>query len=299
MRWMPARRILDDVETWVPVQLVYLVDAPVAEEQRIGYATSSGLACGGSLDEAIVSALLELVERDALMLTWFGRLSEPLLDWRDSAALRSEFDAHFAPSRLRFSAVNLSAVCDVPAVLALVRPRAADGVPVAFGSASALSVDRAWRKALCEAMKSRRWLRRLIQEQEDAPQMPSEILDFHDHALFYCSTRSAWLDFFDASSKRVLSGSVSSLESSTPRAAKAALAERLAANGVDAYAVDLTTPEVADVGLAVVRVIAPQLYPMSVGWGFELLGDEARLNRLRSARGLAESTARNLPHPFP
>ena len=48
---------------------------------RVGHATSSGLACAATLEEAILAGLLELVERDAFMLAWHNRLSLPLLDW--------------------------------------------------------------------------------------------------------------------------------------------------------------------------------------------------------------------------
>ena len=47
-------------------------------EARIGYATSSGLACAATLEEAVLVGLFELVERDAFMLVWHNRLSLPL-----------------------------------------------------------------------------------------------------------------------------------------------------------------------------------------------------------------------------
>ena len=43
----------------------------------IAYSTSNGLAAGPDRESALAAALLELVERDAFMLTWNTRRSFP------------------------------------------------------------------------------------------------------------------------------------------------------------------------------------------------------------------------------
>ena len=45
------------------------------------------MACGATLEEAILSGLLELVERDAFLIAWYNRLSLPLVDWSARSAL--------------------------------------------------------------------------------------------------------------------------------------------------------------------------------------------------------------------
>ena len=92
----------------------------VSREIRIGHATSSGLACAATLEEAILVGLLELVERDAFMLVWHDRLSLPLLDWSGDEAIARIDERYFAPSRLRYSAVDLSVFFGVPTVLGVV-----------------------------------------------------------------------------------------------------------------------------------------------------------------------------------
>lgn len=44
------------------------------------YETSNGCAIGGSLEEAIFHGILEIVERDAFLLTWYAKLPLPRLD---------------------------------------------------------------------------------------------------------------------------------------------------------------------------------------------------------------------------
>ena len=44
------------------------------------YETSNGCALGGSLEEAIFHGIMEVVERDSFLLTWYAKLPLPRLD---------------------------------------------------------------------------------------------------------------------------------------------------------------------------------------------------------------------------
>ena len=52
------------------------------------------------------------------MITWAARLSFPRLSWRRDRELREFERDHLAPTGLRHTAVDLSAIHDVPTVLA-------------------------------------------------------------------------------------------------------------------------------------------------------------------------------------
>nr|WP_051063671.1 YcaO-like family protein [Nocardiopsis halophila] len=77
--WVQSRRLGDGALVWIPAQPVYL-RADLMDVNPVAYATSNGLAYGSTEDEALVGALLELVERDAVMLAWYKALSMPLID---------------------------------------------------------------------------------------------------------------------------------------------------------------------------------------------------------------------------
>lgn len=81
------------------------------------------------------------------------------------------------------------------------------------------------------------------------------------------------------------------------------LASRLAARGVSAYAVDITTPDVADAGLSVVHVLSPDLQPIDFSHRLRYLGgrrlyEAAHELGLRD-RPLAPAELNPDPHPFP
>lgn len=305
-RWARAFSLPDRRAAWLPVQLVYLGwrDALTGED-RVGYATSNGLACGPTLQEAIVSALLEALERDAFMITWNDRLSLPLLDWSGDPDLVSYAERHFEGTGLAYAAVDLSCFWGVPTVLGVVRgsPEAALGV----GAGAAATIGGAWRKALAEAFAVRAWARvqRLGQDTErEFRDDFSDVLEFSDHVEFYgAPERARHADFLDASRARRSTTAVESLGAANPDELLAALTERLRGEGLTAYAVDVTSPDVRDAGLAVAKVIVPELCQLDVAHRARYLGGR-RLYEAAAALGLVDrplalADLNPYPHPFP
>lgn len=72
--WIKGRRLISQEDIWVPLQLVLFFYITSIEEARIGYSSSSGMA--SHIDEAlaIITGVTELVERDALMLSWYANI---------------------------------------------------------------------------------------------------------------------------------------------------------------------------------------------------------------------------------
>jgi len=73
--------------------------------------------------------------------------------------------------------------------------------------------------------------------------------------------------------------------------------------GVDSYVVDVTPPDVREVGLRVAKAVAPRLQPIDVAHDQRFLGGE-RIYRAAYDRGLVERPFSQLdinpyPHPFP
>ena len=65
----------------VPKLLAYY---SLGGEEGFVYETSNGSAVGGSLEEAILYGIFEVVERDSFLLTWYARLQVPRLDYSSS-----------------------------------------------------------------------------------------------------------------------------------------------------------------------------------------------------------------------
>ena len=77
IRWAVARSLLPDRQVYVPAVLAYLGLPRIARAERIAIPNSSGCAAHEDYQRAVLAALCEVVERDAVAVTWLQRLSLP------------------------------------------------------------------------------------------------------------------------------------------------------------------------------------------------------------------------------
>jgi ribosomal protein S12 methylthiotransferase accessory factor len=297
--WVEGQTVPGAAAAFLPAELVFLGDASLGE-QRIGYATSSGAACGEARADTLARGICELLERDAFMIAWAARLSLPLLDWSAAPALVELDRRFFAPTGLAYAAIDLSCFHDVPSVLGIVRAPAGVAGALGVGAGTAANVERAWFKALAEAFAARSAGAKLelLASGEDGSRV-TDVHTFEDHIRYYAdAARAAAAAFLDAGARtpvdrvRALTGDL-----------VAALCARVVAAGSSVYAVDVTSPDVASLGLLVTKVVAPELCALDVLQSARFLGGR-RLYEAAAELGLrnaplTESELNPDPHPFP
>jgi ribosomal protein S12 methylthiotransferase accessory factor len=294
--------LADGRPVFLPAQLVYLRRHP--GEPPIGYSTSNGLACGPTLAEAVLAALLEVVERDAMMLAWANRLSLPRLTWVDDPTIRALDEQLFAPTGLRYTAIDTSAFFGVPAVIGVVHGADGDPAAIGVGAGCAPTIGDAWRVSLAEAFAVHRWLRGLLAGAPPVIQRVEDVHSLEDHTLFHGTPdRAGALAFLEASGDERSTTDVPDLPGATPGEMVAEIVRRLSDRGVSAYAVDVTSPDVEELGLKVARVVAPQLCALDVEGAAQYRGGE-RLYRASFDAGLVAAPLtfddlNPLPHPYP
>jgi ribosomal protein S12 methylthiotransferase accessory factor len=306
--WVEGFSLPHGEPAYLPAQLVYLRDTRrTFGESPIGYATSNGLACGPTLEEAVLSGLLEALERDAFLLAWYGRLSLPRLDWSASARLVGLERRYFSATNATYSVVDLSAFHDVPTVMAVVRgspPFGAFGV----GAACQPTIEDAWRKALAEAFAVEAWARTLARRD---PQRRfrddfDDVRTFADHVHFYADgTRARRAAFLDESDdvRPVAEVEAASQGDRDVRSLIEELAACVERAGDRAYAVDVTSPDIRSAGLHVAKVIVPGFCQLDADYRYRFLGSERLLTAawqlgLRTSP-FAPDQINGDPHPFP
>lgn len=303
--WIDAVDLETGERVWVPAQLVYLSDPNEPGDAWIGYATSSGLACGTSFDEALERALLELLERDAFMIAWWRRLALPRLDWSTNSWMEAVDDRYFRPTGLDYMALDLSWVHELPIVAGVVRGAPGSGAALGVGAAATASVEQAWWRALAEAFASRSACRklRLLDPGRRYANDGSDVFDFDDHIRFYGDDERAeraaclW-----SSAATRCSDDVPALSTDAGERRGEILA-RIRRAGSRAFAVDVTAPDVAAGGLHVVRAVAPGLCALDAAHECRFLGAPRLLGV--SERDVLTPPIRRiedlnpLPHPFP
>ncbi|WP_216369022.1 TOMM precursor leader peptide-binding protein, partial [Dictyobacter arantiisoli] len=299
---------------------VYDDDYPI-----IASDTSSGCAIGGAPEEAILFGLLELIERDGILLSWHTKTAPRRVDLahcNDRSILhmldrydRIGYDIHILDTRFDMPVPSVVAV----AVLRdthLTRPeddperiRPRFGV----GGGASFSPEQAILSALAEVGF---WVHNTrvdhhIDEIHTMIQDYGKVRIVSDHALLYSvpetASKAAFLYQnptlcpFDACYAEWLANRPQSLDL---RDDLLYCVKLILDRGMDVIAVDLTSPEQERMGLKTFKVIVPGLLPIEFGGQRTRVYD---LPRLKTAPHTAGYLSKDFdltdfntdPHPFP
>ena len=293
----------------IPAALTYLplYVYEFNNETDIGSTVSTGLACGNTIEEAILSAMGEVVERDSLACFWLNRLPARRVAIDEDSEIYETFIKKFALQGLRYYTCDITTDLGIPTFLTLMIGGSNYGLMVNAGSQASLSPAKAALKSLVEAAHGRPYVRFIIQSNPNWEYKPdfSSVNTFQDHASFY--TRSPQhqdvLDFITKSE------TVKKLSESSDLSTDSILGDieiylaLLAKHGLDVIVKDLTTPDIEDVGLKVVRVLIPGLQQLHGDHRYPFLGCP-RLFRMRQTLGfgdelVSEQDLNPFPHPLP
>ncbi len=294
MNWVWGYSLTDDEPVLVPAAFVFLPYVyPNRKEGEVVVtpSISTGLACRDTLDSAVLYGVLEVIERDALALTWICQIPAPEINIEEVEAL-GEFLNRFNHMGGEFHLFDITTDIAVPVVLGIgffSHP----GQPAAVTGASCRPILRsAAVKALTEIGQEypvAKWLMRTNRKYEYSPSY-ADVTDFDNHVHFYTKkdNLNRFNFLFEGKRKRKrkdLSG--------CDHHVKKEIIQLLKDRAMDVIAVDLTTPDVRELGFYAVRVIVPQLQPLNGDYRYRALGGK----RLHTYRGLEKCNP--FPHPFP
>ncbi|MEE1751531.1 TOMM precursor leader peptide-binding protein [Streptomyces sp. SP18CS02] len=313
--WVYGHSLRDDRPVLVPARLVHY-SAGLAADNFV-FECSNGCAIGSCPEEALLGALLELIERDAFLLAWYGGLSLPEIDlstlgspavraMADRAALQG-YDVHAFDNRIDLA---------VPVVTGLAVRR--DGGPglFSFGAGASLDPEAAVEAALSEVLTYIPHLPGQVADRRAELEAMADdfgrVLHLKDHAQLYGLPRMAShvRPYLEPVSVRPMRETYRSWNTGRRPSTGDLLDDlglcvaELTAAGHDVIVVDQTTPEQRRAGLHTVCAVVPGLLPIDFGWSRQRA---PYLPRLRTAprraglreRDLTEAEIRRVPHPFP
>lgn len=143
--WAPAWSLSAGAARWLPAACSYL-GLPTAQGEWTCALDPNGHAAGGCLEEAILQGFLELAERDAVGIWWYGRIARPCVDLASFAdPYFTALADHYHAQGYALAVLDLTTDLEIPAFVALARARAAERWFVGFGShlEARLGVSRA------------------------------------------------------------------------------------------------------------------------------------------------------------
>jgi ribosomal protein S12 methylthiotransferase accessory factor len=316
---LPYPRWSDEAETsWItgvelpggdpvdlPAALVYLVSPTPRPVDHVTAITSNGLAAGADGDRAVIGGLYEVIERDALMITWANRLPATLVETPETGCMAASVIRHYARFGVGVRLLWLASD-QAPVVVMAVADNpdpAAQGARV-IGMGCDLDAGAAIDKAVFELCQARPSMAVRMARGDTAGRLRTyaDVRDLDDHPLFHAlPEQRAEFDFLLASGKRT---TLDRMPRSTaaPTQALALIVAGLRAAGARVAFCDITTPDIAALGPRVVRCVATGFQPIHFGHGEGRFGGGRLFDApvrwgLRSAP-LTEDRLNPCPHPL-
>lgn len=312
--WVWGHSLRDDRPVLVPARLAHY--SAGVDADNFVFECSNGCATGGSLEEAILFGLLELIERDAFLLTWYSRARLAEIDLAtcrtpavhsmvDRAALHG-YDVHAFDSRMDLA---------VPVVTALAVRRDGGYGTLSFAAAAGFDPEGTVEAALSEVLTYIPYLPYQVADRrtelEEMAGDFTKVLHLKDHAQLYglpAMARHA-TEYLNPTAVQPITELYQDWETLRPRTGDLLddlrlVRDELSGAGFDVIAVDQTTPEQHRMGLHTVSTTVPGLLPLDFGWTRQRA---LRMPRLRTALRdagrrtdvLTEAEIKIVPHPFP
>jgi ribosomal protein S12 methylthiotransferase accessory factor len=264
LRWVEGWSLTRGRKVYVPAVQVYLKCSPESAAERYTHPVSTGCATHSDPLAAIANGLSEVVERDSIALTWLQRLRLPRLefDLDDLAPEHRAYVERAANENIR--TLLFDATTDL-------------GIPVIYGVQLAdhdrdlaqlvvATCDTDPGKAIAKLHREAASLRIALRSHANRhtnPADPQDIVSVIGGALLAGKRDQRHRFEFLLEGDRPVRAF-----SELPRPAQGEaelpwLLDRLSRADCEVVVVDITTDEARQVGATVVRVMVPQLMPLS------------------------------------
>ena len=312
-RWAPSNQLLwtrvqgvvRDTPAWAPATFLFLAAPASAEPQEfLAAPTSSGFAAGVDLAHALRAAIVELLERDAFVITWLNRLRVKEIDLEQAGGVTTSIARTFARSGTILRAFLLPT--DLPAVPILVVALDTTGTGpaaiVALGCG--MRPRQALEKAMFEMCQVNEPMHRAHREGRGTSlNAYHDVRTLEDHAAFFFRRDHLHeLDFLLSHTSAISIGDIEDYGGDTVQDDLHVLAAGFDRAGCRAFYRDVTTPDLRGYPITVVRALVTHLQPIHFGHGHERLGGR-RLYELpvklgQSASPTTETSLNACPHPL-
>ncbi len=217
--------------------------------------TSTGLATHWDKFKALLLALEELLERDALTVTWLNSLGGREIDLGEKylqAVKEKQGEVFCFDVTQKWNPYPVVMVCGFLPLRGKYR--------VSLGIACRETYEEATEKAFAEWAQGVIFAGHFTESQRNLKySSPSDLRDFNDHAAYYTLYPKEWkkVPLLKYRKKYKIKEKEKSLKNTADKIFD--LLKFLNKNKIEIFYRNLTTPDIAELGLTVVRVISPQL----------------------------------------
>jgi ribosomal protein S12 methylthiotransferase accessory factor len=311
INWVWAYSFLQERPILVPELLAYY---SLGCGRGFVYETSNGCALGGSLEEAIFYGILEVVERDSFLMTWYAELPLPRLDpySANDQELQLMIDRVRAVGGYDLYFYNSTMEHGIPSVWAMAKNRKQKGLNIICAAGAHLDPVRAVKSTVHELAAMMLTLdEKLESNQEEFVRMlhdSSLVQKMDDHGMLYGLPQAQKrLQFLLDDNRPLRSFDEEFKWKSTHTDLTDDLQDilqKFRQLNLDVIVVDQSTSETKRNGLYCVKVLIPGMLPMTFGHHLTRVTGLERVLRVPMELGYTKQplTLEQLnphPHPFP
>ncbi|MDR6124887.1 ribosomal protein S12 methylthiotransferase accessory factor [Bacillus sp. SLBN-46] len=311
MNWVWGYSFLQERPILVPELLAYY---SLGYGEGFVYETSNGCALGGSLEEAIFHGIMEVVERDSFLLTWYAQLPLPRLDLSSA----NDKELQLMVSRIREVAgydlhfYNSTMEHEIPSVWAVAKNRTSKGANLICAAAANPDPVKAVKSAIYELagmmFRHDEILEKNRPKYEAMLQDPFAVRTMEDHGMLYGLREAEENLSFLLDENRPLRTFAEEFKSPPVNANLKDDVEdilnRFRMLDLEVIVVDQTTPITKRNGLFCVKVLIPGMLPMTFGHHLTRIQGLERVLNVPVKLGfkkhpLTYEQLNPYPHPFP
>jgi ribosomal protein S12 methylthiotransferase accessory factor len=302
--WSPALDLTSKQTVFVPASMVYLSYQPLEDEPPITQQISTGLACHSNPKVAASKAICEVIERDAVAVTWLGMLRQPRIRLKTLSHSNKDLVSRLMRPGSSVTLLSLQTDHHIPVIFSIWQSQVQDAPAVVVAAASHLDPEEAVRKSLEELAQICCFSQ--VVKNNRAEFKPgigwSNVTDMETHALLYFDRKNKHhLDFLLASTKEISFNDLPQTLQGSPEEELDTLIQKVVSAGYKPSLINLTTEDVEYLGLYVVRVLIPGFHPLFMGHRIRALGI-GRVVKVRRSLGITtqfgEADLNRAPHPF-
>lgn len=307
VRWAKMNDPLTDQSWYVPACMVvmpYFYDTEHGEVP-IAQPITTGLACHCSWEKAAISAIGEVIERDAFTIAWQARLAVPKIKLDTLSPPNRDLVDRFERTGHSVTILNITLDHGIPSILSVIQHPSTEAPALLVAASTDLDPEEAIRKSLEELAHTRRLALQLKATLPAlAPNLDHDTLvDQDSHIHLFCDHANASLaDFLFASESQMDFSEIENLSTGDGEKDLTTYLERIAAINHQVLLADLTSCDVKDLGLWVARAVIPGFHPLCMGHPFRALGGHRlwTVPQKLGYAGITLDTGDNpIAHPYP
>ncbi|HEV2964112.1 MAG TPA: YcaO-like family protein [Candidatus Angelobacter sp.] len=288
--WTAAHDLASQKTFLVPAQEIWFNTSRLAGENLCVHSNTNGCALGGSIEEAALFAILESIERDAFLATWY--LRRPCMQIIPESISLQEFQWLWHRMQSRYPnyktyLFHLSSDVGIPTVLCIAVKQSGEGHHLMVATACRLNCEQALFAALADVAEGLNPVSLDEKRARELLQDPEKVLEPVDHITLYSiAETSDRLSFLNFNADPCLTtkdldalSCVPHQESYNLRIVLEKIMDQLHSIGVTVLLKDITHAEFRRKKLFCVKAITPGLYPMWFGFCYIRLALTQRLQR--------------------